>query len=300
MRKKIIEVLKYFAFFSYPPTLDEIYTFLPVKTSKKQLKSELEKLKPVEKNLLKTQRYTMVGYSNFFIKKLARERNSQKKINSLKTYLKLISLFPQIKLVGLSGTVAMMNAKGGDDIDLFIITSRGRLWTGRFVALLLAQILGIRRKRGERQAKDKICPNLFFDEKNLKIVKNKQTFFVAHELLQMKTLINKEGIVLKLFDANRWVFDLFPNAKLTVKNLKFKTTKQNSKLTDFKLLTLILNFSLLTFNLICEWVELLLKKFQLSSIKKHQTREIISDSQLWFFPEDFEEKPEVRQVFQKG
>ncbi len=271
MQEEILKVIKYFSFFSYPPTLEEIYTFLPLKTSKKQLKNELDNLKVIKKSLFKIERYTMVGYSNFFNKKLVRERNSLKKINKIKTYLKLLVLFPQIKLVGLSGTVAMMNAERQDDIDLFIITGHGRLWTGRFVTLILAQILGIRRKREDRQAKDKICPNLFFDEKNLKIAKNKQTNFVAHELLQMKTLINKEGAHQRLFDTNRWVYDIFPNSKFK-SSVKFRKGKQN------------LN------NLVGNWLESVLKKLQLNSINKHKTREIISESQLWFFPEDFEKK----------
>ncbi|MCS6956816.1 MAG: hypothetical protein NZM02_03175, partial [Patescibacteria group bacterium] len=39
-----------------------------------------------------------------------------------------------------------------------------------------------------------------------------------------------------------------------------------------------------------DWVENLLKKFQLSLINKHRTSEIITDSQLWFHPVDFEKK----------
>ena len=38
MEKKIISVLKYFSFFAYQPTLEEIHTFLPVKIDKNKLK----------------------------------------------------------------------------------------------------------------------------------------------------------------------------------------------------------------------------------------------------------------------
>ena len=41
-------------------------------------------------------------------------------------------------------------------------------------------------------------------------------------------------------------------------------------------------------------VESVLKKLQLFSINKHKTSELITDSQLWFHPEDFENKIKAR------
>jgi hypothetical protein len=37
-------------------------------------------------------------------------------------------------------------------------------------------------------------------------------------------------------------------------------------------------------------VEYILKKFQLFLINRHRTKEIITKSQLWFHPDDFEKK----------
>jgi hypothetical protein len=51
---------------------------------------------------------------------------SQEKLQNwrVRLYLKILSFFPQIKLIGLSGSLAMMNADKDDDIDLFIITAK--------------------------------------------------------------------------------------------------------------------------------------------------------------------------------
>jgi hypothetical protein len=38
------------------------------------------------------------------------------------------------------------------------------------------------------------------------------------------------------------------------------------------------------------FAELVLKTLQLSYINRHRTTEIITDTQLWFFPRDFEKK----------
>ena len=47
----------------------------------------------------------------------------------------------------------MMNADEHDDIDLFIIASKNRLFTGRLIALILAQAIGLRKIRKARYQK---------------------------------------------------------------------------------------------------------------------------------------------------
>ena len=41
---------------------------------------------------------------------------------------------------------------------------------------------------------------------------------------------------------------------------------------------------------ICDSFEFVLKYFQVALIRKHRTTEVITDTQLWFHPEDFEKK----------
>ncbi|MFA5770479.1 MAG: hypothetical protein WC894_03225 [Patescibacteria group bacterium] len=279
MEKEITKVLKYFAIFAYHPTLDEIHTFLRVKTNKQKLK------------------YTPPQYSIKEVKNLELKiKNSENKLNNwrFRAYIKLISIFPQIKLVGLSGSISMMNATEDDDIDLFIITAKNRLFTGRLIALVLAQILGLRRSRERFRDsatqifhKNKVCLNLFFDESNLKVPKFKQTEFVGHEVLQMKPIIVKDNIYERFLEANRWVYELFPNgkSKSQILNLKSQIKLKRFK---FKILNLFgtWNLGFRIFNK----VESLLKKLQLTLINRHRTTEVVTSSQLWFHPDDFEKK----------
>ena len=200
MEKELASVFQYYAFFEYFPNFDDIYTFFPKKIRKKQLKNELKRTK-----------YTPVEYSisastegNIFFKE---------KLKKVQLYIKLISLFPQIKLIGLSGSMAMKNPKSEDDIDLFIITEKKRLFTARFLATIISFIMGLKRSIGQNEAPNKVCLNLFFDESNLKVPKFKQTEFVGHEVIQMKPVINKNQTYEKFLNANEWVFRLFPNAE---------------------------------------------------------------------------------------
>lgn len=281
MDKKLDSIIQYFAVFGYFPSFEDVYTFFPEKISKKSLKTifEAKKYTPTQYNIGKNREVissneTMKQWNNLN----NRKQISKNKLNSpkFKLYIKLLTLFPQIKLIGLSGSIAMMNADLDDDIDLFIITENNYLFTARFLAIIIAFIIGLKRRTGLQKAPNKICLNLFFDESNLTVPKVKKTMFVGHEILQMKPIINKKQTYEKFLSANQWVFRFFPNARAV---LKFKIENldlnENSKLKNK-------NFG--------NWLESFLRQFQLYLIRKHQTTEIITDTQLWFHPVDFGKK----------
>ncbi len=106
----------------------------------------------------------------------------------------------------------MDNVDRKDDIDLFIITKRNRLWTTRLFATIVVDLLGIRRKPGETDVRNKICLNMFMSEDALSIPKQEQDLFAAHEVLQMKPLWEREGIYKKFLMKNKWVSKFLPNA----------------------------------------------------------------------------------------
>ncbi len=288
MEEEILQAIRYFSFFNYVPTTDEIYAFLKKKALKRHFTGILEKM--VEKGILarisnrihspRLNKYTLGEYS-------IKAKISQEKIDKIKPYIKLLSHFPQIKLIGLSGTVAMMNAEKDDDIDLFIITAKNRLFTGRFISIIIGYVLGVRRKYGEEEAKDKVCLNLFFDEKDMKITKKKQTEYVAHEVLQMKPLVVKGDVYERFLKVNDWVFDIFPNAHSASVILSKRSASKDPLIKRFNKGFLgRLGMTKKVENI----AEHLLKNLQLYFIRKHQTKELITDHQLWFHPEDFGEK----------
>jgi len=118
---------------------------------------------------------------------------------------------------------------------------------------------------------------------------------VAHEVLQMKPIINKDYTYEKFLEANDWVFKIFPNSK---SNIKYQTSKlhiknQNSfKLFKFLIVPLriggqVFHFSFFIFNFFGIIVESILKIFQLTLINRHKTKEMVTSTQLWFHPQDF-------------
>lgn len=281
METAIIRVLTYFSHFSYAPSFDEIYIFLPIKTTEQQLRRKLVIM--VKYGLLLKQYlslpticnfsistcnstvYTLPPYRIFFDKRITRAGTSQKKIEKALSLIHLFARIPYVRMIGISGGLSMMNAGASDDIDFFIITSAHRLWTARLCILGAAELFGVRRKRLCRRVKDSFCFNLLFDETNLVVPGQKQNLYVAHEIVQMKPMMIKNDTYTGFLKANQWVRDFFPN--INISNNYEKHTNYRGGLLEF-----------------------LCKKLQLFLINKHKTNEHITETQLWFFPHDFEKK----------
>lgn len=292
MEKDIINTIRYFAQFGYPPNFDEVYTFFPKKISRKNLRSLLYALIKKEtiiahtppSSISQTDWYTVPECRDHFQNRIKRYSYSVHKRKIIQKYIKTLSYLPSIQMVGISGSVAMMNARKNDDVDLFIITREDCLWTGRLSAILVAELYGMRRRRTDWiNVKNKICLNLFFDRKNVVIPRYKRSNYVAHEILQFLPVVNKNQTYELFLQKNAWVFDIFPNATSDVDfldQIKYKT--------DINRQTAIIREASQYLSIL----ESLTRAFQIGRIKEHQTNEIITETQLWFFPDDYEEQVE--------
>ena len=208
--------------------------------------------------------YTLPQYSIYFRKRLSRQAISKDKMKMVSRFISVAKRVPFVAFLGISGSVAMANAKKNDDVDLFVVSSPGRMWICRLLLLCIAQVFGLRRSRGLRYAPHTVCMNLFFDGADLEIPAEKQSLFTAHELLQMKLVWNKHDTYKKLLAANTWILKFLPNHKIS-KQIK---NYQNSTIG-------LLNY-----------IEQCARFVQMKLIQKHKTSEYITTTQAWFFPRD--------------
>lgn len=206
------------------------------------------------------------GQSENVYKRLMNEKFSKPKLKIAKKASKLLKTIPSIKMVAVTGSLAMANAREDSDIDLMIVTSKGTLWTTRLLSYLLLWLGGFKvRRKGESYEKDKLCLNIWVDETNLSWAR--KNVFIAHEIFQTLPLIDKNGLYEKFVADNRWVFDYWPNAKR-----KTKTNKEK----DFGVL--ILPFLLI--EPLAFWVQYL-------RMRNKVTRELITPSKALFHPVDW-------------
>lgn len=83
----------------------------------------------------------------------------------LKIMATFLQLVPFLRCVILNGSMAEGRIKFSSDIDILIIAKRGRIFTARFLALLLAKLLGKKRSSDEKKPHNgKFCFNYFLTD----------------------------------------------------------------------------------------------------------------------------------------
>lgn len=286
LEKAVLKTLVYADIFDYPLTLPEIEKYLITNTSTPKIKISLALESLLLKKILefKSPFYFFTSRESLSIIRQKREEESRKKMKIVSSVCTSLSFIPSILFIGVSGGLAMKNVDREDDIDLFIIVEENRMWLTRFAVLLILQSLGRRRGRREKNARDKICVNMFMDEKYLTLSKDDQDIYGAHEVSQMIPVVNKNQTYEKFLSANAWVKNYLPNW-LEIDDKKFRDEKSEQQRNE---------------NLVLDFLESLAKKFQVWYMQRHRTREIISDTLLAFHPVDnrkkilteFEKRPE--------
>ncbi len=116
-------------------------------------------------------------------------------------YGHLIAGLPFVRMVAVTGSLAVNNAEQGTDIDYLIVTAPGHLWTCRALALVVSRTV--------RLAGVNLCPNYLLTEGNLELTD--RTLYVARELVQMIPL-SGFAVYARMRQLNSWTNEFLPNA----------------------------------------------------------------------------------------
>lgn len=290
MEKAILKTLIYADIFDYPLTIFEIHKWLiGEKATLRQVEKVLGKMHQVSSIKYYGGYYFLPGRDELVAKRLTRRRQSIVHLRKAKVLTSFLKVIPWIKLVGISGGLAMDNAGKLDDIDLFIVTSKNRLWLARLLALNLLSLTGQRRKVNDfgRKIAGKLCLNILLEEDRLE--QSNKDIYLAHEVLQMRVLWQRDGVYSKYLLDNEWAFRFLPNwinSSNQVVSSKYNVARGNTKKSHT---TNYIPHSTLDF------IETLVKKFQLWYMRKPQGMERIEDGALYFHPND--RRPAVLQNY---
>lgn len=205
--------------------------------------------------------------------RIKNEYYSRKKIIIAKNVSKLLSKIPTVKFVGITGSLAMMNASKDGDIDLMIITTAGKLWVTRLISYLFIYLFGFNiRKPNDNFEKDRLCLNLWLDDSDLIWDKIDRNLYTAHEIAQIVPLVNKDNIYEKFLYLNRWILNFWPNA-VAVQSTQYIVHRQQKLSTKYYVLGTI--FEKLAYNI------------QYWYMRNKITREIITPTRAIFHPNNW-------------
>jgi len=196
----IIKSLCYADIFDFPLTLEEVVRFAPeahltIDEAAERLNSDGPLASIVKKS---GNFYFLDGRDENCQRRLDRETESRQQLEiALKRLIPLQGI-PFLRAAAVTGALAALNSPAGDDVDLLIVSSRGRTWTAYFFLRLWRRF----------SHNPDICFNVFVSESDL--VFRNQNLFYAREILGALPVFNP-GVYDKFIDANRWIFNVFPS-----------------------------------------------------------------------------------------
>lgn len=279
--------------FVHQPTLLELWSLLGTKIGKEKfdlLLSKSLRAWGIEKTGKRYHFPSVSAKSEGYFNELA--QNAKSKLCIASGFADILSDIEGMQFFGVSGSVASGYAQGEDDIDIFIITKKDRLWTMRFFVNSASMILKNRRGRGQFGIRfghqDRFCFNLFLSEDDMELPEYKKTRFVASEIYFLKPILIRGGVYEKFLQANKWATDLLPNAAFTTEVIPYPPMV--SKYKNWQKFLLFLLKIVYKLTIFTPFSEQILAIAQKSYMSRHITKEIISPTQLWFHPRDLNEE----------
>lgn len=196
----LIKTFLYFAIFKHPLTKEEAKNFCQYKTE--NIDADLELL--VQKKFL----YELDGYylpynnDSWIKRRIKGNELAEKKMDKARKMSKILSQFPFVRSVMISGSLAKGYMDKSSDIDFFVIMKSGNIAISKAMIGLFRRFF----------APKSLCVNYMISEDNLHI--KKQNIYTAVEMATLIPTIDS-GLFEPFMNKNMtWVREFLPNATI--------------------------------------------------------------------------------------
>ena len=310
LEKQILATIVYYDILDYPLTGFEVFLYL-VKENKNTndvgtrhclVSTEIIDLLNTSEYLKK---YLGQKYGFYFLKRtlsnppllrgeidIVQQRFDRKKLadqkwKKIKKIFWIMQITPFMKMILVSGSLALGNSKDESDIDLIIIAKKKRIWIVRTFVTLLTYVLGVRRH--SNVTKNKICLNHYITDKSLQIpfesMYNAQSYLHLINIYDSK----KDKKLFREFqEENGWIKKYVENYRLSEVG-GFRSIERNEILNCISKI-----FEFILSGKAGDCLENTLSKIQSKKIKKDPLykksggRITINNNQLEFHPDSHE------------
>jgi hypothetical protein len=205
------KVFKVSEYLSFPFTLDEVANyFLPrLNLTTEQLRSLLSAPEFADIPFRIENGYILTNNNRSYSSRLEREQTSAAKLEAASEFARVLTrAVPFIQTIAVTGSVAYGSATRWDDIDLFIVTKRNRLWLTAFMTLILVRLNKVLGLRPPHLAL--FCFSYVHDEQGFanESKKNRTNPLFARELLKAKPVAGAVQYR-RILEQNNWVEEFY-------------------------------------------------------------------------------------------
>ncbi|MCG3211497.1 MAG: hypothetical protein FOGNACKC_05143 [Anaerolineae bacterium] len=203
LEQAVLRTLAYADIFDYPLTAAEIHRYLEIPASPSGVQAILNNGCLAAGRISRTGDYfTLPGREAVVETRLRRAKLAARIWPKARCYGRWLAYLPFVRMVAITGSLAVNNIESGADIDYLIVTEPGRLWVCRALSIVLVRLVAL---RGQV-----ICPNYFISKNAL--VFEQRTLYTAHELMQMVPLAGLD-VYTRILQLNSWAANFLPNAE---------------------------------------------------------------------------------------
>lgn len=200
LRQAVEQALAYADVFAYPLSADEIFRYLPGMSASRSSIQMVLRDNP-ERFWGQNGLYTLPGRDDLLSVRQRRERVAAEMWPAAWRYGQIIAHLPFVRMVAVTGALAVNNVEAGADIDFLVVTEPGHLWLTRALVIALgrlAKLQGIT-----------LCPNYLVTLNALSFPD--QSLYTAHELAQMVPIAGLQ-VYHQIWQQNAWALQYLPNA----------------------------------------------------------------------------------------
>jgi hypothetical protein len=209
LSKSILNTIIYYDLLDYPLTSFEVWKYLLSENGctlgevfealdSRESKAHIDEFRGF---------YFLKGRKVLVERRIQNDKNSIAKYKIAEKVAGWLRFVPFVRMVAVTGTLAMKNSQKNSDIDFFVVLEKGRIFTGRLLVTAMVHILG--RRRYGKNIKNRVCLNYFATTGRLEI--QRQDLFAANEYTFMYPLFGSDVFQEFCKKNLEWVNKFKPN-----------------------------------------------------------------------------------------
>ncbi len=138
--------------------------------------------------------------------KLKRKKSLEKRVEHWKWIFKMI---PFLKMAAICNYNSFGDVSKKSDIDIFVVTNKGRIFLARTFLTFLTELWGVRRHDGK--VVGQFCLSFYASEEYLQFesLLFENDIYFAYWILALDPFYCEEGVWDKLWDQNQWLENYF-------------------------------------------------------------------------------------------